>query len=173
MLNALRRNSEKTRLVRSLYAALTARARNPIFFRDFAVADTIDGRFDLVALHAWLVLGRLSSAKLTDIAHALSDAIFVGFDEALRDLGAGDMGLGRKIRQLGEAFNGRVQAYEAAVGETALAASIVRNLYRGDSRRQDDAQAIARYAIGAHARLAACDPLTGTIDFGPLPERRA
>lgn len=173
MLNALRRNSEKTRLVRSFYAALTTQARHRAFFRDFGVADTIDGRFDLVALHAWLIFGRLRSAGMTDVAHALSDAIFVGFDEALRDLGAGDMGLGRKIKQLGEAFNGRLQAYEIAADETALAAAILRNVYRGDSSRRDDALTIARYAIGSRARLSACDPSSGILDFGPPPERPA
>lgn len=173
MLNALRRNPEKTRLVRSIYATLMAQARHPSFFRDFGVADTIDGRFDLVALHAWLIFGRLHSVGMSGVAHNLSDAIFVGFDEALRDLGAGDMGLGRKIKQLGEAFNGRVQAYEGAAGEAPLAAAILRNVYRGDSSRTDDALAIARYAIGAHARLAACEPSSGILDFGPLPNRQA
>ena len=167
MLNALRRNSEKTRLVRSLYDILTTQARQPVFFRDFGVADTIDGRFDMIALHAWLVLSRLRSARMDDLANALSDALFVGFDEALRDLGAGDMGLGRKIKQMGEAFNGRVQAYESATGEQALAAAIVRNVYRGQANRQ--ALTIARYAIAARARLAAFDPLSETLDFGPAP----
>jgi cytochrome b pre-mRNA-processing protein 3 len=173
MLNALRRNSEKTRLVRSFYATLTAQARHPVFFRDFCVADTIDGRFDLIALHAWLIFGRLRSAGMADVAHGLSDAIFVGFDEGLRDLGAGDMSLGRKIKQLGEAFNGRVQAYEAAAGESALAAALLRNVYRGDSNRMDEALMIARYAIRARAQLSACDPFSGILEFGPPPERQA
>lgn len=169
MLNALRRNIERTRLVRELYARLTVRARSPEFFRDFGVADTIDGRFDLLTLHAWLTLQRLRAAGQIEVAHALSDAIFIGFDEALRDLGAGDVGMGRKIKQLGEAFNGRIQAYDAARGETALAHAIVRNVYRGNIEHTADAQSLAQYAIAAKARLAACDPLSGMLDFGPLP----
>ena len=170
MLNALRRNSAKTRLVRSLYAALVKQSRQPTFFIELGVADTIDGRFDLLALHTWLIFKRLRSSGNADIAHALSDAIFVGFDEGLRDLGAGDMGLGRKIRQMGEAFNGRVQAYESASSESDLAAAILRNVYRGDERHSQNARVMARYARDAQTRLEACDPLSGSIEFGSLPK---
>ncbi|MGZ5937656.1 MAG: ubiquinol-cytochrome C chaperone family protein [Rhizomicrobium sp.] len=172
MLNALRRNSEKARLVRALYGVLTAQARQPVFFKDFGVADSIDGRFDMVALHAWLVFGRLRACGMGDVAHGLSDALFVGFDEALRDLGAGDMGMGRKIKQMGDAFNGRMQAYSAASGEAALADAIHRNVYRGEANRKDESLALARYALTARACLDACDPRLGILNFGPLPKRR-
>jgi cytochrome b pre-mRNA-processing protein 3 len=169
MLNALRRNTEKARLVRGLYAGLTAQARQPEFFTKLGVADSIDGRFDMVALHAWLVFERLRACGMDDVAHALSDALFVGFDEALRDLGAGDMSMGRKIRLMGEAFNGRVQAYSAASSDAQLAEAILRNIYRGDAKRSEEALALARYADVARHTLAACDPRMGNLNFGPLP----
>lgn len=171
MLKALRRSSHRARLVRSLYAALNAQARQRTFFADFAVADSLDGRFDLVALHAWLVFERLRTAGLADVAHALSDAIFVGFDEALRDLGAGDMSMGRKIKQMGDAFNGRINAYGAATGEDELSAAILRNVYRGEQTRTREALALARYAIAARHHLGACDVADGALNFGPLPEQ--
>ena len=171
MLNALRRTSHRARLVRSLYAALTTQARQRIFFAGLGVADSIDGRFDMVAVHAWLLLDRLRTAGLADVAHGLSNAIFVGFDEALRDLGAGDMGMGRKIKQMGDAFNGRVQAYGAATGEAELSEAILRNVYRGDQNRSREALSLARYAINARACLAGSDVADGNLDFGPLPER--
>ena len=172
MLNALRRNTEKARLVRALYETLTAQARQPVFFVQFGVADTLDGRFDLVALHAWLVFERLHACGMDEVAHGLSDALFVGFDEALRDLGAGDMGMGRKIKQMGDAFNGRVTAYRAASSEMELMEAILRNLYRGDINHKLDALAVARYAQSARACLALCDPRSGILNFGPLPHRR-
>jgi len=171
MLKALRRSSHRARLVRSLYAALNAQARQRTFFADFGVADTLDGRFDLVALHAWLVFERLRAAGLADVAHALSDAIFVGFDEALRDLGAGDMSMGRKIKQMGDAFNGRINAYGSAQGEEELSAAILRNVYRGDQSRAREALALARYAIAARLHLGASDVGDGALSFGPLPEQ--
>jgi cytochrome b pre-mRNA-processing protein 3 len=168
MLNALRRTSPKARLVQNLHARLNARAREPVFFRDFDVADTIDGRFDMVALHAWLVFGRLKAADMDDIARGLSDAIFVGFDEALRDLGNGDMGMGPRMKKLGNAFNGRMHAYEAAAGdETAMTEAILRNVYRGAAAHAAAARAIARYALSAREQLKTSDP--AALDFGPLP----
>ena len=171
MLKALRRSSHRAKLVRSLYAALNAQARQRTFFADFAVADSLDGRFDLVALHAWLVFERLRTAGLADVAHALSDAIFVGFDEALRDLGAGDMSMGRKIKQMGDAFNGRINAYGAATGEDELSAAILRNVYRGEQTRTREALALARYAIAARRHLGECNVADGALNFGPLPEQ--
>ena len=170
MLNALRRNSSRSRLVRSLYGALSSQARSPVFFLAFGVADTLDGRFDLVTLHAWLVFERLRVAAMGDTAQALSNVIFIGFDEALRDLGAGDMSMGRKIKQMGEAFNGRIQAYDGAADEVELAAAILRNVYRGATNRHREALALARYASGARRHLAASDVSMGVLDFGPPPQ---
>lgn len=172
MLNALKRTSQRAQVVRSLYAALILRSRQPIFFAKFGVADSIDGRFDMVALHAWLALERLQAAGLADIARAFSKRIFIGFDEALRDLGAGDMGMGSKMKKLGDAFNGRLHAYNASHGEGELSAAILRNVYRGDDGRADDAQSLARYALGARIALATCEPLRGELEFGALPVPR-
>jgi cytochrome b pre-mRNA-processing protein 3 len=157
------------RLAQTLHADLAAAARRPVFFQGLGVADTIDGRFDMVALHAWLVLGRLAAAGRTDVAQALSNAIFVAFDEALRDLGNGDMGMGPRMKKLGDAFNGRCQAYEAAADdEAALMAAIARNIYRGEPGHGEQAARLARYVQAARAKLAGQDPATGTVDFGAL-----
>jgi cytochrome b pre-mRNA-processing protein 3 len=170
MLNILRRTSPKTGTVRALHCSLVAAARQPVFFRKYGVADTIDGRFDLVALHGWLVLGRLRAAGQNEIAQTLSDAIFVAFDEALRDLGNGDMGMGPRMKKLGNAFNGRLLAYEAAAGKEAeLRDAIHRNVYRAAPGSESQAGALARYSLAARARLESCDLLAGTLDFGPVP----
>lgn len=169
MLNVLRRASQKAKLVQALHAALTAQARQPAFFTALGVADTVDGRFDMVALHAWLVLDRLGAAGMSDVARDLSNAIFVAFDEALRDLGNGDMGMGPRMKKLGDAFNGRMQAYAAAADEGALAQAFLRNVYRGEPMRDREALELARYALAARARLAQADIAGGALDFGPVP----
>ena len=170
MLNALRRNAQKTRVVDALHAALNVRARLAVFFREYGVADTIDGRFDMLALHAWMVLSRLRAAGRADLADGLTDAMFAAFDGALRDLGTGDMGMGPRIKKLGNALNGRVQAYEAASDdEAAFADAIARNVYRGEAGREAAALSLARYARAARAHLQQGDPTGGEIDFGPAP----
>jgi cytochrome b pre-mRNA-processing protein 3 len=85
----------------------------------------------------------------------------------MRELGAGDIGMGKRVKKLADAFYGRMQAYGEAQDEVAMEAALVRNLYRG--RSEPSAKAMARYVLGAMARLKACDVEGGVLDFGPLP----
>ena len=169
MLNALRKSAERRKLVERLCAGIIARARAGEFFAIFHVPDTIDGRFDLVTLHAWLVLSRLQETGARDLAQGVTDSLFIGFDEALRDLGVGDMGLGPRMKKMANAFYGRVQAYGAAANEAELAGAILRNIYRGDAARDADAQTLAGYVSRARAQLEQCDPSNGALDFGAMP----
>ena len=166
MLNLLRKSVARKREGARLYRGLVARARDPAFFREFGVADSIDGRFDVVVLHAWLALSALKTLGEGEIAQGLTDAIFVGFDEAMREQGAGDMGLSRKMKAFADAFFGRVAAYESAADADALAAALARNLYRG-AEVDGPSRSLAAYALGARTRLAASLP--AELDFGPLP----
>jgi cytochrome b pre-mRNA-processing protein 3 len=166
MLTLLRKTAARKQEVRRLYDDLVSRARSPVFFISFGVADTIDGRFDLLVLHAWLALKALKQAGHGLPAQALTDMIFLGFDEAMREQGAGDMGLGHKLKKFANAFYGRLTAYETAQTEADLAEALARNLWRGgavDGR----ALALAAYVQAAKASLAASVP--GRLDFGPLP----
>jgi len=166
MLNLLRKSAARKQEASQLYALLVARAREPVFFRDFGVSDSIDGRFDMVVLHAWLALAALKALGAQEAAQGLVDAVFIGFDEAMREQGAGDAGLSRKMKAFADAFFGRLTAYEAAGDADALALALARNLYRGgavDGR----ARALARYALAAGPHLKAAWP--HGLDFGPLP----
>src|SRR5579884_2269033 len=83
MLNRLRKSAARKEFAIRLESQMAARARDPFFFRVLNVPDTVDGRFDLVALHGWLVLERLKEARMDEAAQAFTDYLFVGFDEAL------------------------------------------------------------------------------------------
>lgn len=152
-----------------LCARLTARAREPVFFHGLGVADTFDGRFDLVALHAWLVLDRLRAAGDGPLAQALVNVLFAGLDEAVREQGAGDIGMGRHMKKMAAAFYGRLDAYNHASDDDELTGALVRNLYRGDARRVEDAARLATYVKRARNGLARFHPDQGGLDFGPLP----
>lgn len=167
MLNGLRRRAQQRRVSDALCAGLIARAREPVFFLEFGVADTIDGRFDMLALHAWLVLDRLAAQEEQGISQALVDALFVQFDEALREQGAGDMGMGRRMTKMADAFYGRLKAYREAIDSAQLAAAILRNVYRGADGHLEQALALATYASTVRDRLARCDFADGELDFGP------
>ncbi len=166
MLNLLRKSGARKRKGQLLYDGVVTRAREPVFFRAFAVPDTIDGRFDMVVLHAWLALSALKSGGFQEEAQGLTDAIFVGFDEAMREQGAGDMGLGRKMKAFADAFFGRVSAYEDARDAEEMAAALARNLWRG-AEVDPGARRLAAYVW--QARDSVKPGLPDRLDFGPLP----
>ena len=169
MLNALRRRAETRKASDMLLAGTIARARLPVFYETLGVPDTIDGRFDLLVFHAWLVLDRLEQQGANALSQSLVDGLFVQFDEALREQGAGDMGMGRRMTKMADAFFGRLKAYRAATDQETLAEAVVRNLYRGDAGKVEQATALAIYAASVRERLSQADLNTGAPDFGPEP----
>jgi cytochrome b pre-mRNA-processing protein 3 len=169
MLNALRRRAETRKASDALLAALIARSRLPVFYEKLGVPDTIDGRFDLLVLHTWLVLDRLAQQGADTLSQSLVDGLFVQFDEALREQGAGDMGMGRRMTKMADAYFGRLKAYREATDQKALTDAIVRNLYRGDAGKVEQAAALAIYAASARERLTEADLNTNAPDFGQEP----
>ena len=163
MLNLLKKSALRKQEGRRLYDALVSRSREPLFFAGFGVADSIDGRFDLLVFHAWLALAELKGAPA---AQSLTDTIFTGFDEAMREQGAGDMGIGHKLKAMANAFYGRIAVYDAAKNEDELAAALAKNLWRG-ATVHERAHALAAYATSARASLK--QSLPDGLDFGPLP----
>jgi cytochrome b pre-mRNA-processing protein 3 len=172
MLTAMRRRGQWRRLSGRLCAGLIARSREPVFFEDFCVADTIDGRFDMLVVHAWLVLDVLAAKGEQGLSQALVDALFVQFDEALREQGAGDMAMGRRIAKMTDAFYGRLKAYSEAHSHAELKEAVLRNVYRGAAGRLEQADALATYAAMAGVCLARSDLAAGEIDFGPPAQFR-
>jgi cytochrome b pre-mRNA-processing protein 3 len=163
MLNLLKDFGARKQQAGRLYDGLVSRAREPVFFTRFGVADSLDGRFDMLAFHAWLVLTELKGAP---VAQDLTNLIFTGFDEAMREQGAGDMGIGHKLKAMANAFYGRMTAYDSAKDEQELAAALARNLWRGGAA-DDRARALAAYA--GRARQSLSQSLPDALDFGPLP----
>jgi len=167
MLNVITRSKSRRRAAERIYAGVVTRSREPVFFARFEVPDTLDGRFDLLTVHAWMALARFRhDAPLTQ---GLVDCIFVGFDEALREMGAGDMGMGRRMKKFADAFYGRLKAYDEAPDTAAMEQALIRNLYRGAATSA--AAIVASYVMRAKQHLAAAGDGPGTVDvdFGPLP----
>lgn len=146
---------------RRLYVALSAQARRPAFFARWGVPDTLDGRFDCVALHAFLVLDRLKredSAQAAALAQHLVDTFVEDMDRTVRELGVGDMGVARRVKAMAQALYGRAAVYSAALSGDAAALddALRRNLY-GTVESPDSAgvAAMASYVRQAAATLAA------------------
>jgi cytochrome b pre-mRNA-processing protein 3 len=122
----------------ALYGAAVAAARMPGFYTEWGVPDTLDGRFDLVGLHVYLLIERLNTPPTSAgaaLAQAVFDAMFSDMDINLREMGVGDLSVGAKVRQMWEAFHGRASAYGAAfqdpAPQTAIAKALARNVWRG------------------------------------------
>lgn len=116
-----------------LYKAAMDAARLPVFYKTLGVPDTMDGRFDLLMLHVFLILNRLNADKpeSDELAQALFDICFEDIDQALRESGVGDMKIAKHMKKMMLAFNGRMHAYDTALnaGKKALAEVLARNLY--------------------------------------------
>jgi len=138
-----------------LYGNAVELARDPAFFRDHGVADTVDGRFDALALVVALVMRRLKGCgdAGTELSQQLFDSMFSDMDLSLREMGAGDIGVSKRVRVMAEAFMGRLDAYATALDNhdrEALAAAIGRNLLR-DTGPADDP--LVDYVLALDARL--------------------
>ena len=152
------RRSRPTDAARALYGSLATQARSPRFFTEFEVPDTLDGRFEMVALHAFLVLRRLkrSGDKASDLAQELFDVMFEDMDTTLREMGVGDMGVGKRVKTMVKAFYGRVAAYESgmATGTAGLAEALRRNAYVTAAPSEAAVLSLAGYVEAQAAHLA-------------------
>jgi cytochrome b pre-mRNA-processing protein 3 len=168
-----RRNPHRDAALR-LYHGIVEQARQPAFFAVYGVPDTLDGRFELIALHEFLVLNRLKQAhqRTTDFAQELFDTFFADMDRALRELGVGDLAVGKHIKRMATAFYGRVAAYERglAADNPVLAEALERNLFGTVSARAADLAALVAYVRRGAAGLAAQpidELMRGAVRFPP------
>ena len=162
MLGLLRRNRLE-RPAYLLYGAAVAAARAEVFYADLGVPDTVDGRFDMVSLHVYLVIRRLGDLPEPGprLAQAVFDAMFSDMDVNLREMGVGDLGVSRRNRAMWEAFHGRSAAYRAALerdDDAALTETLIRNVWRGNPPEAASAPGrVAAVIRQRHAALATQD----------------
>jgi cytochrome b pre-mRNA-processing protein 3 len=125
---------------RAVYEAIVAAARRPKPYAEWGVPDTLDGRFEMIAIHAILVLRALAGDRRDPVQRfrqALTDEIFRDMDRSLREMGTGDLSVGKKVRKMAEVFFGRLKAYSEALDqpEPALEEALRRNVWpEGEGR---------------------------------------
>ena len=154
-----------------IYTSVVAAARDPYFYAELGVPDTLDGRFDLVGLFASLVIRRLRALPPPGpaMAQAVFDAMFSDMDINLRELGVGDMTVARNVRAMWEAFHGRATVYEAALADSdpaVLQDAVARNVWRGaDAPGAASLAAAVRAQVARLDATAPADLLAGHVDF--------
>jgi cytochrome b pre-mRNA-processing protein 3 len=153
------------------YSRVVEQARRPVFFTAYGVPDTLDGRFELICLHAFLYLHRLKGeSEAAPLSQEVFDAMFTDFDRSLREIGTGDLSVGRQVNRMAEAFYGRARAYEdgLASDDAALIAALERNVYGTAPTSPDRLERMAVYVRREAERLAGMPVATllaGAIGF--------
>jgi cytochrome b pre-mRNA-processing protein 3 len=184
MIFSLFRRSPKPDTISTLYGMIVAQARLPVFYRDYTVADTVNGRFDLIVLHLALVLDRMTeNGRLDAVGQGVFDHFCQDMDDNLREMGMSDLKVPKEMRRMGEAFYGRSQAYLNAIpaaqqpgdGSRALIEALTRNIYGGAPSARGAAPRLAAYMLEAVRELKAQDTaslIAGTVRFpdpGAIP----
>lgn len=171
-----RRGESRRRLIAGLHLRIDRAARAPGLFRVLGVPDTVEGRFEVVCLHVYLVLRRLRRLPppAADVGQDLINAVFAQFDAALRELGVGDVGVPKRMKKLGSAFYGRAGGYDAALDagdRAALALALDRNVL-GDADGER-AGPLADYVIASDSGLStrSLDDILADRPLFPLADR--
>jgi cytochrome b pre-mRNA-processing protein 3 len=163
--------------IEAIYGMIVTQAREPSFYRNLSVPDTVDGRFDLLLLHLWMVLRRFRAAEgAANISQPLFDRFCEDMDANLREMGVGDLTVPKRMQAFGEAFYGRSAAYDTAftAGDEALAKALSKNVLSGEGL--ENAKRLAVYTKAFSARLDSLDDaalLSASWAFPGLAETAA
>jgi len=174
MFSFLKKSDPMQRTIEAIYGMIVAQARQPAFYTAFHVPDTVEGRFDMVLLHLWMVLRMLRRGpEGEDPAQRLFDRFCTDMDDNLREMGVGDLTVPKRMQKFGEAFYGRTAAYDAALeaGHAELAASLNRNIF--NEANAAGADRLAACVTETLARLEKVDGAAfarGAWQFPPVSE---
>ena len=156
-------NSQVNEMAEQLYAAIVAQARQPSFYSELGLADTIPGRFELVSLHMFIILDRLNNKGGLDneVAQQLVDVMFQDMDDVAREIGVGDMGVGPRIKKLARSFQSRLEYYKEAIdgdgrgkfNRGTLSEAIIEIHFRQDKAQMGKAEELAAYVNECQTKI--------------------
>lgn len=161
-----------------LYDTIVDAAREPSLYVEAGVPDTVDGRFDSLALHEFLLMDRMSGREgWTPVGEALADRTIADLDQSLREMGIGDMSIGKKVKAAATQLYGRFDVYwgalRAARSEDALKQVLARNLFRGCEPSPEHLELMEAYVLAQRAFLATLSDdeiLAGRLRYLPAAE---
>lgn len=159
-----------------LYVRVVGQARQPMYYLSYGVPDTPDGRFDMIALHAALLLRRLrrDHDRTEHLAQAVFDLMFADMDQNLREMGVGDLAVGKRIKRMAQGLYGRIAAYDAGLADCSdrlLREALLRNVYRHGAPSDDELTRMAAYVRRQSEWLDRAETerlMVGAVDFAPV-----
>jgi cytochrome b pre-mRNA-processing protein 3 len=161
MMPWFRRRAAVGRRAEKLYGSVVATARHPAFYRDNGVPDTPEGRFELIALHLFLALdcGREKDAAATELSQRTIETFVTDMDDCMREMGVGDMAVGKKVKRAAAAFYERAGAYRRGLAgqgsdlEASLSGYVFGTDAEAQAAKRKEAAALARYVRAAAGAL--------------------
>jgi cytochrome b pre-mRNA-processing protein 3 len=166
MILSLFRKKTPPEPVFAVYRAIVAQSRRPVFYAEWQVPDTVTGRFDMISLHLALLFRRLRSGdpKVREFSQAVFDLFFKDMDRSLREMGAGDLAVPKKVQKMGSLFYGLLSAINDALDHDdipQLTAVLERNVYSGTAVAE--ARKLAEY-LDAEAKRLAAQPVESIVN---------
>lgn len=179
MLDFLLGNKNLKNVAYKLFSKIIKQSRISEFYSEFEIEDSLDGRFDLMAVHMIILLDKLDyhneNKKPARLKRILQEIMFDNLDLTLREIGVGDLGVGKKIKVMAEAFYGRMKVYQVAFekGDTdAISEALLRNLYRGRTLDKGILSNMSAYVQQQHEKIgnqSISEIMSGKVEFN-LPE---
>lgn len=177
MFSVKKQDNSCEQAVEDVYGVLFMQALEPVFFSDYGIEDTFEGRFDCLLLHVFMAMHvSLSHADGEAFNQTLFDVLFRDMDQALREIGKGDMGLPKQMRRMMKAFNGRMNRYHDAMNaddvQNALKSAIQDNVFGEQANVDDKAlDGLSLYMmdnISAMIKVGALSLIAGHIELKPI-----
>jgi len=121
----------ETNIAECFYESIVSMSRNSLLYKNAGIPDTLDGRYELIVLHSHLIISRLREVNPNgkDISQKLLEVIVKDFENSLRELGVGDLSVGKKVRKMIEGYYGRANSYRDFDKEIEARRALRRNLY--------------------------------------------
>jgi cytochrome b pre-mRNA-processing protein 3 len=165
---SLFRKDPRRTTIAALYKRIATASRTPGLYAALGIPDTLEGRFEALALHMVLSLRALRGLPhpADEVAKDLTDAFFRDMDASLREMGVGDTVVPKRMKKVAASFYGRAHAYDGPLNgadEAGLALALGRNAYGTDA----PATPLARYALAADRSLKTLD-LETLMNTGPV-----
>jgi len=176
---SLFKGAEDTGPVGILYENIVTQARSRAFYSELDVTDDLDGRFDMIAIHLFLSMDRLrQDPTLKKLSQKLANLVIADMDRSLREMGVGDMRVGKRVQDMGKALYGRLEMYDVALMDSEksgimLEEALMRNLYRSESAPHENAKKVAEYVLKQKEHLKTCSSehlSDGQIEFKKMED---
>ena len=174
LFETIRAKKRQLVVANSIYLAAVQQSRRPLLYVEYGVPDTVDGRFDMIVIHVMLIIRRLrrEGALAKDMSQLVLNLMFDDMDRNFREMGIGDISIGKHVKKTAKAFYGRAEIIEGGLdsGKEDLSNALLETVFRSTEQVDDSNLKLAFYLIKADEYLgvqASESLMQGDVSFAP------